>query len=415
MKKKTRTERPGSRALWSTVATVILLAGLGGLTGAACAKSQSSVEPASAGRTGDGQSTGRAAVPKAIRMARFQEPVEVKTAPGFPRLLFVVEQRGRVMVLAGGRKMRKPFLDLRSRVSYGGEEGLLSIAFPPDYRESRRFYVYYTNRSGDIQVDEYRRSGPTRASQGTRRGVIRVPHPTYSNHNGGQMHFLGSDLYVSTGDGGGGGDPDGNAQDRDSYLGKLLRIDPRRTGNAAYSVPESNPFPGAGGGKSPVFSVGLRNPFRWSFDLRQPASPRITIADVGQNAWEEVNILDLDRARGGNFGWSWFEGFDTYPGNGPKPNDPIEPVAALGHPTHCSVTGGIVVRDPRLPSLEGRYLFGDFCRERLMTLPGRPTDPTDPAQTAISIPQVTSFAEREDGTVLITSLEGPLYRLAAGR
>ena len=410
-RKRTRTEGTG-RSFGSGLAVATALSALATVTGAACANAPANDATT---RANEREAAVRAAVPRAVRVARFDEPVEVKTAPGFPRLLFVVEQRGRVRVLSGGRKVARPFLDLRSQVNYGGEEGLLSIAFPPDYRETRRFYVYFTNRDGDIEIDEYRRSGPLRAAAGSKRVVLRIPHPTYSNHNGGQMHFLGNDLYFGTGDGGGGGDQDGNAQDRGSLLGKLLRIDPRPNGGAAYSVPDTNPFPGDGGRRSPVFAVGLRNPFRWSFDLRQPDSPRITIADVGEGAWEEVDSLTLGEARGGNFGWSYFEGFESYPGNGPRPEDPIEPIAALGHPGYCSVTGGLVVRDPALPSLEGRYLFGDFCRSRLLSLPGRPDGPSTPQETSITIPQVTSFTERADRTVFATSLEGGLFRLSAGR
>ncbi len=346
-------------------------------------------------------------------MARFDQPVEVKSAPGFGRLSFVVEQPGRVMLVAQGQKLTRPFLDLTGLVEYGGEQGLLSIAFPPDYGKSRNFYVYYTNRAGNIQIDEFRRLTARRAARGSRRPVLTIPHPTHDNHNGGQMHFLGNLLYISTGDGGGGGDPDGNAQDRNSLLGKLLRIDPRRSNGRPYSVPRSNPFVG-GTGRPAIFAYGLRNPFRWSFDLRTRSEPRINIADVGQNAWEEINSLPLSEARGGNFGWSYFEGFEPYPGNGPEPVDPIEPVVALAHPSYSSVTGGLVVRDDRLATLEGRYLFADFTRDRLLSLPGAPDRPTGLRQTSIEIPLVTSFGERADRTVLVTSLDGYLYRLAPG-
>lgn len=396
------------------LATVGILAGLGLVAGTVCAEPQPERSTGTDRKSSLPERSGRAGSPRAVRIAGFDRPVEVKTAPGFRRLAFVVEQPGRVRLLAKGRKVSRPFLDLSDRVSYGGEQGLLSIAFPPDYRKSRRFYVYYTNRAGNIQVDEFRRRTARQAAAGSRRRVLTIPHPTYANHNGGQMHFLGNLLYIGTGDGGGGGDPDGNAQDRDSLLGKLLRIDPRRTSEGRpYRVPGTNPFVGRDG-RAAIFAYGLRNPFRWSFDLRRRGAPRINIADVGQNSWEEVNSLPLAEARGGNFGWSYFEGFDPYPGNGPEPVDPIEPVAALAHPRYCSVTGGLVVRDGRLSSLAGRYVFADFCRGRLMSLPGAPSGPTDPRETSIEIPQVTSFAERADRTVLVTSLGGSLYRLAPG-
>lgn len=395
------------------LAVTAVLAALGVVAGSACAAPQDDGPAVGTERTAVGQGSVRAATPRAVRVARFDQPVEVKTAPGFGRLSFVVEQPGRVMLVAQGKKLSQPFLDLTGLVAYGGEQGLLSIAFPPDYGKRGKFYVYYTNRAGNIQIDEFRRQTSRRAAEGSRRPVLTIPHPTYDNHNGGQMHFLGNLLYISTGDGGGGGDPDGNAQNLDSLLGKLLRIDPRRSNGRPYTVPGSNPFVG-GGGRPAIFAYGLRNPFRWSFDLRTVGEPRINIADVGQSAWEEVNSLPLSEARGGNFGWSYFEGFDTYPGNGPEPVDPIEPVSALAHPGYSSVTGGLVVRDARLPTLEGRYLFADFSRNRLLSLPGAPDRPTDPRQTSIEIPLVTSFGERADRTVLVTSLEGYLYRLVPG-
>ena len=161
-------------------------------------------------------------------IASFEQPVEIKAAPGYPRLMFVVEQSGRIMVLRRGRKLARPFLNIRPKVSYGGEEGLLSVAFPPDYRKSKRFYVYFNDNAGNIRVVEYRRRTPVRARQNSARLVMRIGHPVNSNHNGGQLQFLGQHLYFGTGDGGGGGDEAGNAQNLNSLLGKMIRIDPRR-------------------------------------------------------------------------------------------------------------------------------------------------------------------------------------------
>ena len=186
-------------------------------------------------------------------------------APGFPRLLFVVEQGGKVVVLRDGRRLKRPFLDISSLVSFEGERGLLSIAFPPDYQQSGRFYAYYTDRRGNIRIDEFHRRTQTRAARGSRRKVIEIPHPVNANHNGGQMQFLGDLLYFGTGDGGSGGDPPNNAQNKDVLLGKLLRIDPRPSGGQPYYVPASNPFVGKPG-RDEIYSYGLRNPFRFSFD-----------------------------------------------------------------------------------------------------------------------------------------------------
>ena len=199
------------------------------------------------------------------RVGNFSHPVYVAGAPGFPKLLFVVEQEGWVAVIDGGHELGHPFLDIHEDVSYGGERGLLSIAFPPDYASSGRFYVYYTDRAGNIRIDEFKRRTPTRADPGTRRQVIVIPHPVNANHNGGQLQFLGDLLYFGTGDGGSGGDPPNNAQNKNVLLGKLLRIDPRPAEGRPYTVPSSNPFVGKPG-RDEIYSYGLRNPFRFSFD-----------------------------------------------------------------------------------------------------------------------------------------------------
>ena len=200
------------------------------------------------------------------QVGSFDSPVDVTGAPGFPKLLFVVEQEGRVQVLTGGRKRSQPFLDIRELVGYGGERGLLSLAFAPDYARSRRFYVYYTDGVGQHPG---RRIPPPQRHPGrcSARGapVITIPHPVNANHNGGDLQFLGDLLYFGTGDGGSGGDPPNNAQNKEVLLGKLLRIDPRATGGKPYSVPADNPFVGRAG-RDEIYSYGLRNPFRFSFD-----------------------------------------------------------------------------------------------------------------------------------------------------
>ncbi len=357
-----------------------------------------------------GSSSGATASAKlrAVRVARFDHPVEAKPAPGYPRLMFVVEQPGRIMVLRRGRKLARPFLNLKPRVDYdSGERGLLSIAFPPDYRRSKRFYVYFTDRTGDIRVVEFRRRTAVRARQNSGRSVIRIRHRENSNHNGGQLRFLGHDLYFGTGDGGGAGDQPGNAQNLDSLLGKLIRIDPRRQGSRPYTVPASNPFVGRNG-RDEIFAYGLRNPFRWSFDRsKRGRQVRIAIGDVGQDKFEEIDYLNLSRARGGNFGWNRWEGFEPYNGGGAGT---IKPSLVLPHPPNCSVIGGVVVRDRSLPSLRGRYVFTDFCNGKILSFKphlgraaGRPT--------GLSIPSVTSFGESLSGALFVTSLDGSLYRI----
>lgn len=333
------------------------------------------------------------------RVGNFQEPVYVAAAPGFPKLLFVVEQAGRVRVLRGGRRVRGAFLDIRGLVQAGGERGLLSIAFPPDYRQTRRFYVYYTDNRGDIRVDEFRRRGATRAARGSRRPVIRIPHRENSNHNGGQLQFLGNLLYLGTGDGGSGGDPPNNAQNRNSLLGKLLRIDPR-----------------PGGGRPEIYSYGLRNPFRFSFDTVSAKRPRIAIGDVGQSEFEELDYTTVAAARGANFGWDAFEGFSRYRGENsgtPDPGGTTKPIFAYPHSRggSCTIIGGYVVRDRRLPSLYKRYVYADLCEGELRRLdPGLRRARGD-RKIGLSVSTPSSFGEDAFGRLYVVSLEGPVYRL----
>jgi glucose/arabinose dehydrogenase len=347
-----------------------------------------------------------------VEVGRFDAPLFVTSAPGDRRRLYVVEQGGRVMVVRDGRTLRRPFLDLRTRVLAGGEQGLLSIAFAPDFPESRRFYVYFTGRDAQQYVVEGRAATADRADPGSAREVLRM-EDSEPNHNGGLLLFGPDDLlYVGTGDGGGGDDQHGtrgNAQDLGSLLGKILRIDPRSAGGRAYTVPASNPFTGRAGARPEVYSYGLRNPWRFSFDRRTGA---LTIADVGQDAVEEVSVVARGGGAGANFGWRPWEGrqrnFDE-----PAPGA-IAPAFTAGHEDGwCSITGGYVVRDPALPSLAGRYVFGDFCLGELLSarlVPGRQA--TARPVGRLRVPALSSFGEDLQGRVYVTSLEGAVLRLA---
>lgn len=339
------------------------------------------------------------------RIGSFDAPVHITGAPGFPKLLFVVEQPGRVLALRGGRP--RTFLDIRGLVGYGGEEGLLSVAFPPDYARSKRFYVYYTDTAGNIRVDEFRRRTATRASFGSRRPVIEIPHPVNSNHNGGQLQFLGNLLYFGTGDGGAGGDPPDNAQNKDVLLGKLLRIDPRASGGKPYSVPSSNPFVGRAG-RDEIYSYGLRNPFRFSFDTTH-GQPRIAIGDVGQDRFEELDYVTVGRANGANFGWDAFEGFAKY--ETPDPGGTVKPIFAYGRGRGCTIIGGYVVRDPRLRGLRGRYVYADLCEGQLRSLVPHLKRASGDRKLGLSVASPTSFGEDQRQRLYVTSLEGPVYRL----
>ena len=339
------------------------------------------------------------------KIGSFDAPVHVTGAPGFPKLLFVVEQPGRILALQGGN--RRTFLDIRGLVSYGGEEGLLSVAFPPDYARSKRFYVYYTDDAGDIRIDEFRRRTATRADPGSRREVIRVPHPVNSNHNGGQLQFLGGLLYFGTGDGGAGGDPPDNAQNKDVLLGKLLRIDPRPSGGSPYSIPADNPFVGKPG-RDEIYSYGLRNPFRFSFDTTK-SQPRIAIGDVGQDRFEELDYLTVGRARGANFGWDAFEGFAEF--EGPDPGGTVKPIFSYGRSRGCTIIGGYVVRDPRLRALRGHYVYADLCEGKLRSLVPHLKRASGDRKLGPSVASPSSFGEDVQRRLYVTSIEGPVYRL----
>ena len=337
--------------------------------------------------------------------------MHVAAAPGV-RALYVVEKAGRVRVVRK-RKLKRPFLDIRGRVLHSGEQGLLSIAFDPDFRRNRLAYLYYTNNHGDNVVAEVRaRRRGLRARRGTLRTVLLIRHPGQPNHNGGQLAF-GPDglLYVGIGDGGGAEDPDDSAQDRGSLLGKILRIDPHRDGSRRYTVPAGNPFVGKPG-RDEIYSLGLRNPYRFSFQ-RIRGRARILIGDVGQSAFEEIDYESLGFANGANFGWNDFEGFRrTAFGDPPVPKQ-AKPV--LVYRTHsrgrCAVIGGFVVRDRRLRRLRGRYLYGDFCSGELRSFRPRLKGARGDRSLGLRIPDLSSFGLGRGDRLYATSLAGPVYRL----
>jgi glucose/arabinose dehydrogenase len=353
------------------------------------------------------------------RIATFDEPTYVTGAPGFPRLIFVVEQSGTVHVLGPGRqRSERAFLDLRALVGDGGERGLLSIAFPDDYRRSGRFYVYYTDNAGNIRIDEFHRRTPRRAARGSRRTVIVIPHPVNANHNGGQLQFLGDLLYFATGDGGSGGDPPNNAQDEESLLGKLLRIDPRPRDGQPYSVPTDNPFVGKPG-RDEIYSYGLRNPYRFSFDTTTSGQARIAIGDVGQNRFEELDYTTVAAASGANFGWDAFEGKSLYTeenGDTPDPGNTTMPVMTYGRGRDggsCTIIGGYVVGQGGPAALRGRYIYTDYCSGVLRSLVPHLRRASGDRRTGLSVASPTSFGEDGRGRIYVCSQEGPVFRLVS--
>jgi glucose/arabinose dehydrogenase len=345
------------------------------------------------------------------QIGTFEAPVYVDNAPGKRKLLFVVEQPGTIRMLRNGRKVAKPFLDITNRVQYGGEEGLLSVAFHPKFKKNRRFFVYYTNDEGNIEVDGFkaRKRKPFKAKSKSRRKVIEVPHPN-SNHNGGQLQF-GPDklLYLATGDGGGQGDPGDNAQDRNSLLGKLLRIKPKR--KRGYRSPKSNPFVGEAG-RDEIYALGFRNPFRFSFDA---TNGHISIGDVGGGAREEIDHETLAAAKGANFGWDCREG--NLPGPSPSPDCPgsgfTEPIHTYPRIPGGAVIGGYVVRDSNLSGFVGRYLYSDLASGDIRSLNPDAAD-VDDTSTGLSVGGPSSFGEGRGNKLYVASLgDDAVYRIVA--
>jgi glucose/arabinose dehydrogenase len=342
----------------------------------------------------------------------FDQPIFVTSDPANPDRLFVVQRAGLIKVVQGGTA--STFADLTSVVRCCDvERGLFSIALPSDFDQTGLFYVYYTGHDGpgNLHIAELRASGNT-ASIGTLRNLLTINHSQAGNHNGGQLQF-GPDgyLYIATGDGGAG--QAANAQNTNSLLGKLLRIDPRQSGSSAYSIPPSNPLVGVAG-LDEIWAYGLRNPFRFSFD-RQTGD--LLLADVGESSYEEVDYgpLSAGLGRGANYGWAVCEGLHSYPG-GAMPcglagrTDPIFEYsqAATGG---CAITGGYVARDPSLGDLVGRYLYADLCLGQIRSIvPGLPAAGGDRAEgPTVSSP--VSFGEDSCGRLYVVEGAANVYRL----
>jgi glucose/arabinose dehydrogenase len=385
----------GARAAAATLVALLLLAGAG-------------LGPSAAAESGDLHRNW---------IGNFNGPVHVDNAPGFPRLLFVVERRGTIAVLLDEQRLSRPFLDIRGRVSDEGERGLLSVAFPQDYKTSRLFYVYYTNVDGAIEIDEFKRlpNHPTRADRFSRRKVMIIPHPDFANHNGGQLQF-GPDgkLYAATGDGGGADDVRDNARRLGNLLGKLLRIDPRRHGDDPYRSPPSNPYVGLPG-RDEIYSYGLRNPWRFSFDF---PTRTIAIGDVGQGAMEEIDYETQAGAKGANFGWPQWEGDVTHDPSRPGPDPAVPPILTYSHglceAVACAVTGGYVVRDRELPSLYGRYLYADFYLGQMRSFIPSLAGAIDVQAAGLHVANLSSFGQGVNGRMYAASINGPVFRLTEG-
>jgi hypothetical protein len=356
------------------------------------------------------------------RVGRFQQPTYLTQPPGRDSPLFVVERQGTIEVLPGGGPEKQPFLDLSRQVKTagkGGEQGLFSMAFAPDYAESGLFYVAYNDRRDALRVVEFRReeSDPLRGNPRSARLVLRIPEPTTKHHGG--LALFGPDryLYIGSGDSSPSGDPDNVAQNKRSLLGKILRIDPRAVRRHPYTVPPDNPFVGRPG-RDEIFAYGFRNPRRFSFDR---ATGAMAIGDVGDQQFEEIDYLPSQKARGANFGWPAYEGFSPLTKSVPKSRT-VLPVLAYPHGPGCAVTGGYVVRDPALSRIAGReivgrYLFGDYCTGRLFGFRPRPGRRAGKERSfRFRVPYLTSFAEDRSGRIYLISQFGigPGDRLTPG-
>ena len=355
------------------------------------------------------------------------------TAPAGDRRLFVIEQPGRIRIIENGALVPQPFLDIT--VDSGGpvddtgnEEGLLGLAFHPDYAVNGRFYVHYTVANGDSVIAEYTDGAdPYKVDPKTARVLLTIPHPTAppegTNHNSGSLEF-GPDgfLYFTIGDGGGGGDPNNNAQNLTTLLGKMSRIDvDSRTGTKPYGIPPSNPHASSPDGptdpRPELWSQGWRNPYRWDFD---PATGDQYVADVGQDTIEEIDVIPHGTGNGANFGWHQWEGAQCYPpgSTGCSPAGVSMPVVTHPHSDGwCAIIGGAVYHSPCYPDLDGQYIYSDYCKAQLWAFtPNGTTAPADDRQlTATKLPStVTSLHTDALGELYVTSRDGTVRHIIAG-
>ena len=339
-------------------------------------------------------------------------PVHLASPPNDARL-FIVEQPGRIRIVQNGQLLGTPFLDIMGKVQDGGEEGLLSVAFHPQYATNRHFYVYYTDNNGDLLIERYTAPSATSntADPATARTIIGIPHPTNPNHNGGQLAF-GQDgyLYIGTGDGGAGNDPPNNAQNRNVLLGKLLRLDVNPASPAPYSIPSTNPFVNQAGMRGEIWAYGLRNPWRFSFDR---VGEMLYIGDVGQNAREEINAVARTRSEV-NYGWKIMEGTRCTSPLG------ICGQSGLTLPVHeyatangnCAVTGGFVYRGSAIPEVAGLYFFSDYCKGGLRSFRLVNGAATDVREWNAGVGgTITSFGEDRDGELYVISHGGSVGKL----
>jgi glucose/arabinose dehydrogenase len=400
-----------------------IVRGLGGLVGAALLLGTLPGTAAAAPAPPPSTTMATPAAPSAssIKLTKvaggLSKPVFITSARDGTGRLFIVEKTGTIRVLSGGSVLSTPLINLSGSVSSGSEQGLLGLAFHPNFKANRKFYIDYTNRYGNTVIREYKvsASNPNRVQKGSGRTILKIKQP-YSNHNGGMIAF-GPDgyLYIGTGDGGSGGDPGNRAQRKNTLLGKLLRINVNgTTAKHNYKSPRSNPYVGRKG-RNEIWQRGLRNPWRFSFDR---ANGNLWIGDVGQARYEEIDRARRTSSGAGravNWGWHVMEGFSCYqPASGCNKTGKTRPLLNYSHAANgrCAVTGGYVYRGSRIAALRGWYVFGDYCSGEIFTVPS--TASSKPGKVRLAGPgggQISSFGESGSGELLVVYLGGSIYRI----
>lgn len=343
------------------------------------------------------------------------QPVDLQSAPNDTSRLFIAEKTGRIRIFQNGALQPRPFLDISSRVSSGSEQGLLGLTFHPQFATNRRFYVDYTDGSGNTHVVEFLASAALDSATTTEREILFVTQPA-SNHNGGQLAF-GPDgyLYIALGDGGGGGDTYRNGQNLSSLLAKILRVNV--DAGSPYLVPPDNPFASLTGARGETWDYGLRNPWRFSFDRR---TGDLYIGDVGQDTYEEVDY-EPHHTGGKNYGWNIMEGFHCYPPSATTCNKAglTLPVAEYTHQDGCSITGGYVYRGTEIPELNGVYFYGDYCTGIIRSFridQGSAMNAQDwssalQTQAGGRMQGLSSFGQDARGELYLVLLSGEVYQI----
>ena len=384
--------------------TALLIASCGGNGG------DSNVTPPPPG----GMPTEPPAAPPQLTLVSFvsglASPLDLQAPNDDTGRLFVVEQEGTIKIIRNGSVVSSPFLDITSKVSSGGETGLLGLAFHPDFAQNGRFYLNYTRNSGQLQtvIAEYRVSANADQADASSERILFTVDQPFTNHNGGQLAF-GNDgfLYIALGDGGGGGDPRGNAQDLQTLLGKILRIDVNTTsGGRQYGIPSDNPFAG-GGGLPEIFAYGFRNPWRFSVDA---STGRIFVADVGQNSREEIDLLESR----GNFGWNVMEGTQCFePSTGCNMNGLVLPITDYGRDEGGTVIGGYVYHGATISALQNIYVFGDFISGNIWGLQRQTNGSWTRTRLASTGKNISSLGQDQTGELYVVDYSGSVWKLAA--